>query len=201
MTTPPPELTEQHRRAQVALRATVLRDLLALWPTLDPARLDATFPAWATFAGQLITQRRALSSSLAARYLRAVREAAGVAGPDPVVLADPVDPEQMATALRVTSVVAVKKATARGVPAGRALTDAYVLSSGSATRLVLDGGRDTIRTSLARDGFARGWRRVTGGQGCDFCRMLAGRGAVYAAATADFQSHDHCSCVPEPVYD
>ena len=41
-------------------------------------------------------------------------------------------------------------------------------------------------------------RRVLGGEGCEFCQMLAGRGAVYSAETADFEAHDKCACTPEP---
>jgi hypothetical protein len=57
-----------------------------------------------------------------------------------------------------------------------------------------------IRESVAADDYAQGWRRVTSGAACGFCRMLAGRGEVYTEATADFASHDHCGCGAEPVY-
>jgi hypothetical protein len=30
--------------------------------------------------------------------------------------------------------------------------------------------------------------------------MLAGRGSVYSADTAEFEAHDHCGCSAEPVY-
>jgi hypothetical protein len=43
-------------------------------------------------------------------------------------------------------------------------------------------------------------QRVLGGAGCDFCQMLAGRGEVYSAETADFEAHDHCGCTAEPIY-
>ena len=60
--------------------------------------------------------------------------------------------------------------------------------------------RDTITTNTRRDPSARGWRRVTSG-GCSFCRMLAGRGAVYKVATARFASHPHCGCTAAPVFE
>ena len=41
-------------------------------------------------------------------------------------------------------------------------------------------------------------RRVLGGGGCDFCRMLAGR--VYPRDNADFEAHGKCACTSEPVY-
>lgn len=59
--------------------------------------------------------------------------------------------------------------------------------------------RDTVTTNQRRDPQAVGWRRVSGG-GCPFCRMLAGRGAVYKSDTARFASHPHCHCTAAPVF-
>lgn len=60
--------------------------------------------------------------------------------------------------------------------------------------------RDTITTNQRRDPAAVGWRRVSSGAGCKFCRMLAGRGAVYRADSARFAAHGHCSCTAQPVF-
>lgn len=59
--------------------------------------------------------------------------------------------------------------------------------------------RDTITTSSRRDPASPGWRRVASG-GCNFCQMLAGRGAVYRSDTARFASHKNCHCSAEPVF-
>ena len=59
--------------------------------------------------------------------------------------------------------------------------------------------RDTITTNRRRDPSAVGWRRIAE-SGCRFCRMLAGRGAVYKAETARFASHTHCHCTAAPVF-
>lgn len=61
--------------------------------------------------------------------------------------------------------------------------------------------RDTILDNQQRDPAAVGWQRQTSGQGCKFCRMLAGRGAVYRETTARFACHPHCSCSASPVFD
>ena len=71
-----------------------------------------------------------------------------------------------------------------------------VLAANSMPRLVLNGGRDTVLGAISQDN-AR-YSRVLGGTGCDFCQMLADRGAVYSADTADFEAHDKCACTPEP---
>jgi hypothetical protein len=60
--------------------------------------------------------------------------------------------------------------------------------------------RDTILTNRLRDPAAVGYQRHTSTDGCKFCRMLAGRGAVYVEATAHFASHPHCTCTASPVF-
>ena len=59
--------------------------------------------------------------------------------------------------------------------------------------------RDTITTNRQRDPEAVGWRRIAE-SGCKFCRMLAGRGAVYRHETARFASHTNCHCTAAPVF-
>ena len=61
--------------------------------------------------------------------------------------------------------------------------------------------RLTVVHNTSHDSAAVGWQRVTSGESCAFCRMLAGRGAVYRANTARFASHAHCDCSAQPVFD
>lgn len=194
------QVTAAYRQQNNTLRAATVRDLLRLWPALDWNRLDSTYPAWALAVGKLVAANRQTAAGLAAAYLQAFRQAEGVSGPAPVVMQAGLDAAQTATALRVTSVVAVKQATLTGATKKQAMDSAFVQSSGAVTRLILDAGRNTVRASLAADSKARGWQRVTSGRACQFCQMLAGRGAVYSADTADFHSHDHCGCTAQPVY-
>lgn len=71
---------------------------------------------------------------------------------------------------------------------------------GATTRMVMMGGRDTVTGAAAIDPVAKGWERVIEPGACGFCAMLAGRGAVYKATTADFRAHDHCHCVARAVF-
>lgn len=194
------ELTQIHRAQQLLLRKATIAQMAKLWPALDWARLDASYPAFAVQVGQLVRINRQTSAGLAAQYLRAFRKAHGVPGELKVVFAQPLIVDQFATSLRVTSVVAAKGAASRGVLADLAMSDAFTQSSGAMARLVLDAGRTTTLDTISADPRASGWQRVLGGKGCDFCAMLAGRGAVYGEAGADFASHDHCGCSAEPVY-
>jgi hypothetical protein len=69
---------------------------------------------------------------------------------------------------------------------------------GGFQKLVGDMHRDTVIRSLAADPAAKGWSRQTTGKSCDFCVLIAGRGNVYSARTANFSSHDHCDCLAVP---
>jgi hypothetical protein len=60
--------------------------------------------------------------------------------------------------------------------------------------------RETVTINSRRDPASVGWQRISSG-GCKFCRMLAGRGAVYKETTARFASHPHCGCTAAPVFD
>lgn len=60
--------------------------------------------------------------------------------------------------------------------------------------------RDTILANTRLDPDAAGWRRIANPGACGFCRMLAGRGAVYKRATVQFASHENCFCSAQPVW-
>lgn len=60
--------------------------------------------------------------------------------------------------------------------------------------------RDTILDNRRRDPQAVGWRRVSSGRGCAFCKALAGRGAIYRKSTANFAAHSNCHCTAQPVF-
>lgn len=194
-------LTATYRQSQQALRAATLRDLLRLWPALDWNDLARTYPGWLAAVSAVIQRDHTTSTRLAAAYLQAFRSVEIRGRPVPAVLAEALPRGQVETSMRVTSQVAFKRGRAAGQSVEQAARNAYVLMSGAATRLVLTGGNDTITDTLATDPRAGGWSRVVSSSGCDFCAMLADRGAVYSADTADFGAHDHCSCSAEPAYD
>lgn len=193
-------LTQTHRAQQLVLRRATVAQMARLWPALDWARLDTTYPAFALRVARLVQVNRATSAGLAAAYLRAFRKASGVPGDAKAVFAEALVADQFSASLRTTSVVALKNAAAAGTARDEALGNALTLTSGAVARLVLNAGRETTTATITADPEASGWQRVLGSGGCPFCRMLAGRGAVYGAASADFASHDHCGCSAEPVY-
>jgi hypothetical protein len=61
--------------------------------------------------------------------------------------------------------------------------------------------RETIREGIQPDPDAEGWRRVTRGDGCPFCRMLASKSAVFVKElSARFAAHPNCNCAARPVF-
>ncbi|MDN5931872.1 MAG: hypothetical protein L0I24_12555 [Pseudonocardia sp.] len=103
--------------------------------------------------------------------------------------------------LTVTGPVGQKSKAARGKPLQVARDESFVEASGAATRHVLTGGRQSLLTLVEGDMKAIGWIRVTDGDPCAWCALLAGRGPVYRSEqTASFSAHDACACSAEPVY-
>lgn len=105
--------------------------------------------------------------------------------------------------LNVAGPLGQKYKRSRGQRREQAQRNSFVESSGAASRHVLTGGRKSLLTLLEQDRQIVGWVRVTDGDPCAFCAMLASRGIVRykSEAAAKFQAHDHCACTAEPVYD
>lgn len=195
-------LTEAHRVAQAKVGALTVLQMHTIFPLLDVRDLDATFPRWLKAAAAVVGAQRVTSARLAANYVTTFR--ALELGPDvaPVVpsLSETVVTQRLATSLLVTGPVSLKANVGRAMPLERATSIADANSARAAMRHVLDGGRDTILETVKADPRATRWQRVTSEKPCDFCDMLAGRGAVYKADTVDFLSHDGCACGAEPGY-
>lgn len=179
--------TRQFRSRQAALRALVEQEVARLWPALDPERLDVTFPVWARGVGQVVIAQRAVSTALAARYLRDL----GIA----VTAAPTVPAGVLLSSLEVTSKVSIKSAMTAGTLLADAAANALSASSAAAVRHVLEGGNETARLSAVADRKVSGWRRVAAANACDYCRDRVGQ----FLTTADFNCHDGCNCSVEPV--
>jgi hypothetical protein len=197
------ELTQQYVSDQLALRAATVAEITSLWPLLDQASLDATFPRYFLGAQSAVLHGRDRMTSLTQRYYRAFREAEGVPGEIPVLELALIDPAQLLASLTVTGPVWAKRAVGKGIDVRQAMRMALQAQSGAASRLVLDSGRSALDATVRADRRALGWYRVTHGKACAFCAMLASRGAVYHTARAagdQHRYHDHCACTVEPIF-
>ena len=167
-------LTESHRLAQARLGARAVAMMRDLWPLLDMTALDATTPRWLRAAVPMVQSQSVASARLASSYVQSFRrvEAPSAAALRPFV-APPPPAQQVVTSLTATGPVAVKQQMTRGVPLERAALGGMSRSSAAALRLALQGGRDTVNETIRRDPAALGYARVTSGDPCAFCAMLA----------------------------
>jgi hypothetical protein len=191
-------LTKQHYEGQVKIRVAALRDFFRVVPLWQGD--ISSFNEMVSAAVPLLLASRQLSAAYAGSYFQAFRVAEGVGGSAVPLLAEAPDLDQIRGALYVTGERMTREALLAGKSPEAAMRAAHVRMSGSVGRNVLRGGAETIIRSTAADKEARGWGRVTGANPCAFCAMLAGRGAVYSEDTADFESHDHCTCGAAPMY-
>ena len=209
------QLADTYRRQQVFVAAALTRDLVRLLKAMfNPADPGPSWTATRMAVAALIMDRRRQSADLAARYYPQLRSAAGVHSP--VVTAEPIDlvDDRLMTNIDVTGIGMYQRALKAGATPSQALDRSAVTLSGTASRLTLEGGRSVVAETAQNDADAIGWMRVTDGDPCSWCAMLASRGAVFkSAATAggrknvgfaghgQFKFHDHCGCTVVPVFD
>jgi len=180
------------RAAQEDISSLVVRDLRAMFRSLDLSRPDASAAALREFVPVLVSTYGDMAASLAADWYDEVRASAGIAGrfrasmsPSPYLDAA----EPMAR-------------RAAGALFTATPSDALVTLEGAVGKYALAAARETIATSSYRDPQSSGWHREVRAGGCDFCKMLAGRpGDVYKESTAHFAAHDHCNCVAVQSWD
>lgn len=219
------ELTEQHRLAQVAIRAAALREVLQVWSALNPLRLDATVGLWLRLMTELLARWWGVSVTRGRVYYQEFRAAEigepsatlvvpapGGAARPPVgsgggpdgrggLLTPPApDPRQVATSLTVTGPHRIRYLTERGVDPDRAARSALRDVSGAAARHVMNGGRSVVDALARADRRAVGWARVTDAHPCAFCAMLASRGYVYLSRATAERTTDRSSRGPGHRY-
>ncbi|WP_435610074.1 hypothetical protein [Streptomyces sp. C10-9-1] len=209
-----------YRRRQALLSARLAAQILQVWRDLArPDAIDTTWPALRSALAPIVTAARTESTTLARDFYLTTREQARRdAGlpPEPNFRTAPDPPlraEQVLRTLDVTGPVAFKQAVAAGRTPQQAIDAAGVRMTGSAQHLALQGGRQVMKKTIEDDEYASGWARVTDGDPCAWCAMLASRGPVYKSARtagrdhdarftggAGFAYHDHCACQAVPSY-
>jgi hypothetical protein len=218
-------LTEAHRVAQTKNGALVAYITAQLWlRMIDPQDISGSAAKLVLRLIPLLRQRRDFSAIQARQYYQSFRklEASGGDGFSLPAMSE-LNLQALETSLRVTGEVSLKKKIAvlplnDGIPkltqqllVKQAIQDTSVDISGAATRHVMNGGRDELQNLVADDREALGYIRVTDGDPCYFCAMLASRGPVYDDLSFDesdprfigagqHKVHDHCGCSTEPVF-
>lgn len=195
----PSDLAFDHRRRQLAVRAGVLARLTRLARLVDVADLSATVVPFAEAAAAAVNEGFRLSSRTAGLFYLAARPAGITTLQIPEVF-PPVE-ALVANLLRGAMISGIQSARRGGRDAVQARANGLVRVAGSASNVVLSGGRQTVLQTAAEDPAATGrWQRVASPTACRFCLMLADRGPVYRDVTGDFASHDNCGCSVEPEF-
>jgi hypothetical protein len=193
---PTPADTEALRQLQEDIRSLIIRDLEGFFASLDPDRPEAARDALLEYVPFLVSTYGEQAASLAADWYDDVRASESVGGRFRAAMTVP-DESEAAQGL-------VRRA------AGALFTDAPLAAlpmiQGKAAQYAIEGARQTVMASTMRDPRSSGWQRVTREGACRFCRMLAGRGAVYKESTAFFAAHGgaeggECNCAAVPSWD
>lgn len=194
-------LTQTHRAAQLAVRARSLQGLVALWRAVDPADLKNTIGVFTEAATLLAANGFEDSATVAARYITQFRAAEGASGTLALPRAQRPDRIAIAADLRGAALKGIIDGRRAGLSTPGAARAGLARVTGALAKQVLTGGWMTILNAVQQDPEVTGWTRVTSGDPCAFCRMLASRGQVYKSEkSADFEAHGSCACTPEPVY-
>ena len=160
---------------------------------LDLSSPEAARDALLVVMPAMVAQYGDLAASSAAEWYERLR-ADAVGGPYSAILADGPSEVQVAQATR-WAVGGLWGAEPAGVQATLGSTLA---------RFIGQQGKGTVHRNVAVDPARPRWARVPGTGGCcAWCSMLASRGFVYASAATAGKGHayhDHCSCVPTPLW-
>ena len=204
-----PEAPQRYRRVQALAAARFARQVLQIWRELmNPAKVDASWPAVQAALKPVVREAREQSAVLARSAYMDARRDAGISdddftpeGPLPLLV------HRLERALDVTGPVEFKKAIAAGKTPQQAMDAAAVRMVGSTQYLALEGGRQVMQRSIEADEQATGWARVTDADPCAWCAMLASRGPVYKSAKTagdprkgGNRYHDHCGCQAWPSF-
>lgn len=202
-------LADGHRRRQEALSRVLRTEYMTAW-----ARHRAAPPgpeaerAWSATVTRMVHKYGLASASLAADYYDEARRAADVKGSFTATVADPPPAAQITAARNAVRRTAASQPQvedgAEAVEAWRRTQQERDLAA--VQRLAAQAGRRTIEQATRADPEAVGWVRVTGGNCCAFCALLAIRGLIYGDRTRAVRTssgdpyHDRCACTPEPVF-
>jgi hypothetical protein len=200
----------EFRRQEMRVRAGFLREFLALWPLLDKANVSETSPNWLRLSLALIQRWRGPAALTARTYYEKASQLDTGRDAPRFPSVDPVEAERVYRSLLHTGPGTLKRARLVGLDELEAGDRAMRAAADAASRHVLNAGREQIHSAVLADRRAMGWMRVTDGNPCAFCAMLASRGAVYKSAdSARFTDdgrgnltlyHDNCACQAVPVF-
>lgn len=199
-------LTEEYRTQLRAQAARVAKVLTAAWTGVDPSALDQSMRRVLPQAAVAITGGQGRAAQLSYIYLRRYIAAELGVGLDVIELPD-FDPNVAGRTLLGNSVpemvgfepIYAKRAIARGASAEEAVAMSLRHLQMTGRSELYRVAREQVITAANTTDYIDRYQRIASPTACKFCRMLAGRGAVYRLETAGFRAHGNCGCTAEPV--
>jgi len=186
------ELAREHQTSISSLTDIVQREVARLVTSLEGQSPALVREALRDLVPSVVNRYGDAAAALAMDYYEFAREAAEVPGmfiPTPAPLPPP---ERFEESRRWAVGAIVGEDPSFGALAGRL--------GGSVSRAVADVAMETLTGATVKDRRANGWSRTLEPGACNFCRMLADRGAVYSGETVRFASHDNCRCSVAPRF-
>jgi hypothetical protein len=209
-------LTGLHTQKQSQIALVLAGAMTRLWPIIRDDPSDRNVERWLAQVIQAIRFQRLRSATLAQQYIGAYRvmELGTQVERFFPEIKGAINEEQVITSLMVTGPVRLRKeiaAAQKGTISVENMQKLEIPSQGAAIRHTLDGARDTIDNAVENDKLVRGFVRITDGDPCFFCAMLASRGPVYSEDSfaesdprfqgpGDQKVHDSCQCMIRTVY-
>lgn len=211
-------LVELHRQSQSRLSGMVAADIYPLTQLIDYDNIAGSYRSIEPYLLRIIVERGAQAEALAAEFYAAIRTAESISGLYTPRGADALDLRKVQRNLRIVGPGKAGKMMQLGQP--NVEESMFTNLAGEAQRNVVNRNRSaTVNTGTA-DKKCVGWVRVTDGNPCAFCAMLASRGPVFKdakMATAGskrvrktrkldgikvdgYRAHPNCGCIAKPVY-
>lgn len=185
---PPRNEVALYRAAMRDVDTLAQADLAALWRTLNPAEAKATEAGLAKGLPAIIASYHLAAASVTADWYDLVRADAGIRSSFQAIIPEPPDAGR--------SVILAGWAVSPLF--GVARPDAALAKvSGGMQRVILDGARQTVTVSAARDPARPAWQRVASADACAYC---ADRAGIRMSDDVVFESHDACGCSAVPDF-
>lgn len=193
-----PAQRQQFLQAERGLDALTVRRLRALLSQMDEPGSDAFIRDILAALPVLVAELADVSAEIGASSYDLSREQSDARGRFSAILAPPPTAEWVQGVARGALFQRTEEFPERVPP--NVIVQRLEAAS---PRVVRYGGRETVAVSSERDPARPRYQRMVRAGGCDFCKMLAGRGAVYRSqdsAGASIHFHDHCGCRIEVVF-
>lgn len=180
---------DAHRESVNDAATLAVAALVSQWADLPLDDPEAMREVLADLLAELVDEYGSLAAVLGVDWYEALRVEAQV-----VEAFTPMMPP-LAPLAQIEN-LASYAASALYVDADKALAD----MAGITDRMVKQAERNAIEVNAERDPARVRWARSAQAGACAFCALLATRGGVYRTEDNATGYHDHCSCVPVPVW-